>query len=545
MLWALGWQLLIRSTLLLGAAALLRYMCRRRDPALRHRLILFAFALLAVLPVMFAVLPAVQFPMWPEGQERGGVTVQQTSFIAGPGERARSVNWPLLIWLGGAAVALFPMMAGAFAARRLVWRADPLTGDYTWDALLASVGAAHRPELFSSSELLAPLTCGVFTPRIVLPESAQGWPVERRRAVLLHELAHIRRRDVAAQLFVHFIAALWWFQPLAWMLRTALRTESELACDAEALASGFRPSQYAAELLAVAKGMRAEVMLTSVGISMARRAGLEARVRAVLHPSSMLILPVRVRGALVCLTAVAIAASTVTAQSKSTDPGGLLMKRSLLAGLLTTAGLSAATVSGSLFDPSGAAIPDAKLVLYNPDTGAKQEASSGSDGRFNMPDVPAGQYILRVAKPGFSSIFREFDLKGDAKIDRGLTMDVGHMQQEVSVAEKGKAFEPSQAETPNRVRVGGQVAEANLVRKVQPVYPAAAKSAGLQGTVELEAVISNEGVPLEIRVISSPGDDLTQSALEAVRQWRYRPVLLNGQPVEVMTDVIVNYTLSR
>jgi TonB family protein len=85
----------------------------------------------------------------------------------------------------------------------------------------------------------------------------------------------------------------------------------------------------------------------------------------------------------------------------------------------------------------------------------------------------------------------------------------------------------------------------NLVTKVQPIYPKAAKMAGVQGVVLLETVISKEGEPLDIRVISSPNDDLTQSSLEAVRQWRYRPTLLNGNPVEIVTDVNVNYTLMK
>jgi TonB family protein len=63
--------------------------------------------------------------------------------------------------------------------------------------------------------------------------------------------------------------------------------------------------------------------------------------------------------------------------------------------------------------------------------------------------------------------------------------------------------------------------------------------------VELEATISKDGVPVELRVLRSPSDDLSESSLEAVRQWRYRPTLLNGQPVEIVTDVIVNYTLSQ
>jgi protein TonB len=68
--------------------------------------------------------------------------------------------------------------------------------------------------------------------------------------------------------------------------------------------------------------------------------------------------------------------------------------------------------------------------------------------------------------------------------------------------------------------VGGAVEEANLVQKVRPNYPTIAKAAGIQGTVSFEMVISKEGVPIDIRVLDSPNDDLTQSALDAVRQWR-------------------------
>ncbi len=553
MLWTVALQLLIRSTLVLAAALLLRHIYRKRDPAFRYRLILFAFALLAILPVLLVILPAINLPVWPTEHLQAGVTVRQRSYLLTSRQQPARANWVLLIWLSGVALTISPMLRGALAARRLVRRARPMHAPQ-WDALLSQLTAhvpfARRPKVLFSTELLAPLTCGAFRAHIVLPAAAIDWSSDRRRAVLLHELAHIKRRDVAAQLFVHLMTSIWWFQPLAWILRGALRTESELACDAEALASGFRPSQYAAELLAIAKSLGenaalANQSLASFGISMARNAGLEFRVRAVLDPPSHFLSPVRVRAALVCLSAVALAASTVTAQSKSTDPGGLIMKRSLFSGLLTSVSLSAAAVSGSLFDPSGAAVPDAKLLLYNPDTGAKQEALSGPDGRFILENAPPGQYILRIEKPGFSSLFREFNLKADSRIDRGFTLSIGHGHQEVAVETKGTTTSSQPADAPTRVRVGGRVEQENLIQKVQPVYPVAAKSAGVQGIVELEAAISKEGVPLELRVVSSPSDDLTQSALEAVRQWRYRPVLLNGQPIEVVTDVVVNYTLSQ
>jgi TonB family protein len=61
--------------------------------------------------------------------------------------------------------------------------------------------------------------------------------------------------------------------------------------------------------------------------------------------------------------------------------------------------------------------------------------------------------------------------------------------------------------------------------------------------VELEIRVTKDGVPAELRVVRSPSDELSESALEAVRQWRYRPTLLNGSPVEIISTVIVNYTL--
>ena len=95
------------------------------------------------------------------------------------------------------------------------------------------------------------------------------------------------------------------------------------------------------------------------------------------------------------------------------------------------------------------------------------------------------------------------------------------------------------------VHVKSDVAQENLVYKVQPVYPPKAKSEGIQGAVILDVTISKEGVPEDVKVVSAPSDDLAQSATDAVRQWRWRSTLLNGQPVEVETEVQVTYSLTR
>jgi len=92
------------------------------------------------------------------------------------------------------------------------------------------------------------------------------------------------------------------------------------------------------------------------------------------------------------------------------------------------------------------------------------------------------------------------------------------------------------------VRVATGVAEANLTRKVMPVYPPLAKAARVQGLVEFTAIINKEGVIARLQLLRGH-PLLVQAARDAVLQWRYRPTLLNGQPVEVTTGILVNFTL--
>jgi protein TonB len=106
----------------------------------------------------------------------------------------------------------------------------------------------------------------------------------------------------------------------------------------------------------------------------------------------------------------------------------------------------------------------------------------------------------------------------------------------------GSALPPPPKAAPTRIRVGGNVAAANLIRQVQPVYPAIAKTAHISGTVVLHAVISKDGSIQELTYISGP-PLLMKNAMDAVRQWRYKPTLLNGEPVDVDTTISVVFTL--
>ena len=103
---------------------------------------------------------------------------------------------------------------------------------------------------------------------------------------------------------------------------------------------------------------------------------------------------------------------------------------------------------------------------------------------------------------------------------------------------------PPKATTPKRIRVGGQVENAKLIFQPKPEYPPLAKMARIQGTVRLEAIISRDGTIQDLRVLNGH-PLLVKSALEAVQRWRYQPTLLNGEPVEVVTEIDVNFTLAE
>jgi protein TonB len=97
---------------------------------------------------------------------------------------------------------------------------------------------------------------------------------------------------------------------------------------------------------------------------------------------------------------------------------------------------------------------------------------------------------------------------------------------------------------PSRIRVGGNVQAANLIKKVTPAYPPLAKQARIQGVVRFTAIIGKDGTIQNLQLVTGH-PLLVPSATEAVKQWIYKPTLLNGEPVEVITQIDVNFTLSQ
>ncbi len=129
-----------------------------------------------------------------------------------------------------------------------------------------------------------------------------------------------------------------------------------------------------------------------------------------------------------------------------------------------------------------------------------------------------------------------------------LQTELQQMAQDMIKSELSRASNPEYSSaappTPQRIRVGGNVQAANLIKKVTPLYPPDAKAARIQGQVRFTATIGKDGGILSLELVSGH-PLLVESAREAVAQWQYQPTLLNGNPVEVITQIDVNYTLSQ
>jgi HEAT repeat protein/beta-lactamase regulating signal transducer with metallopeptidase domain len=218
-------------------------------------------------------------------------------------------------WLAGMAWMIGRLAIGVINVRRMVKAGSPATGA-DWDWLIGdahdAMGARAATRIVISERAAMPFTYGLVRPTIVLPSSAEEWTPERRRSVLLHELAHVRRRDLVTNAVVQLASAVYWFHPLVRFASRRVRIEAERACDALVVAAGTRPSDYAGDLLEIARTMRSSAT-GAVALAMARRSDFEGRLLAILAPDAGRNVLTAARAALIALSfvtpAVAIAAA--------------------------------------------------------------------------------------------------------------------------------------------------------------------------------------------------------------------------------------------
>jgi TonB family protein len=224
---------------------------------------------------------------------------------------------------------------------------------------------------------------------------------------------------------------------------------------------------------------------------------------------------------------------------------GFLLSVSLAAAAFTTAQTTPLPLVGVVYDTSGGVLPGVTITLTDADN-VVQSAITNAAGRFEIPVVAPGQYLLEAAMPGFHKLQQAMNLGKAEDWDRAITLQVGQLREQVNVRAARLAPGAPQPGGPRPVRVGGNVRAPRKLVDVKPLYPESMQEAGREGSVPIEALIGLDGTVQSVRVLSADvHPDFATAAVDAVRQWQFSPTLLNGKPVEVVINVTVTFSLAE
>jgi TonB family protein len=549
-------DVVFQSSVILLIGLLLMPLLRSRSAALRHWVLAGALLCAAAVPFVGRIAPAWPAPFdlslatrvlsapapralaWRAPAAESGAPAA----VAGPAQdtdATRSVASVLLfIWVGGVSLSLAALFIGLRRLSRLTRGARRVTSG-PWMDCIATLSARHgvaRPVAICMIDRPALLLVwGWRYPILIIPALSTSWPADRIAAVVHHELAHIQRADWITQLLSELVRAVYWFNPLVWLVCSRLRAECEVATDDQVLAHRPEGTSYAAHIVEIARDLNTRSWLPAPAI--VRASTLERRIRAMLDSS-------RDRRSVSVPTRVAASVLLITAT-------------------IVVAGLAAQTFSsltGTIVDPSQGALPGVTLVLTNEQTQAKYEIKTDRTGRYEFVGLPPGNYVLSAALPGFARFSGRITVGGQ-QLQQDVVLSVGTIQETITVTD-GPAAPPAppnperarqldalkqkraaakcpETQPGGDVRLGGNIRPPVKYRDFRPRYPDALQ--GTSGIVVLSARIGLTGSVQDLEVVSSTHPAFSESAIEAVRQWEFDATLLNCERVVTDMQVTVNF----
>jgi TonB family protein len=563
---------MIQATLLLACAWCAATAMSRRSPAERHVLWAAALGAAALLPPMSMLLglwqptwtrsvagifPAIIRTALPDASTAGADIVIHASAL----EDAASTVFraAAIVWIVGTSVALVTLFAGALRLSRFATLARPITDD-GWHRLAADVSRQvdiHRPVcLLQATAAQMPMTWGIRRPRVVLPLDAEHWADDRRRAVLAHELAHVRRDDWLVQIAAAVACAVYWFNPLFWLAYRRLRDESEHACDDVVVSIGVDARDYAGHLFDIVQTARVDDRRWRSALAMARPSQLERRFAA-------LLLAARSRrpvsGRSVAAVVAVAAASVVPLAAMSLSPifdATIRVEKASLPPAIDIVPASSDIQAMSAIRRvrtvdvfSAAKLTTAPDVLeyttpplYSDEARRRRiegivtiQARVGVDGRIAAPRVISGlgfgldqnalvalrQWQFRAGTQGgipvemTAAIDIEFNLRNEA-LNELIANDMA-------------------------TRIGPDVTAPRIIRRVNVSSARDADGERPSGTVVLDVVLMEDGRPKIVRVLRSLTPPLDERAIDAFEQWRFSPALKAGRPVKVRLQADVTF----
>lgn len=562
----------VRVAAVFAIALLVAGVRRRGSAALRHLIWICAFGVAALTPLFLQIGPRIRIerPAPPASVEAAPVSSFIAPTIAAP-PPSRPETSTRIPFLGIA------WIAGIFVCLTRMWTASLKTRALLKDAIVIEPGLAE------SDAIATAMTLGVFRRWILLPREHRLWDPELRRGVLLHEQEHVRRRDCLTQWLPNLMCAVHWFNPLVWLARSEMLCEAERACDDAVVRSGISGGVFARDLVGIVQALQGKgnsVMSTGVTTKLERRIArlvdpaADRRRLSALRTASAVGVALLLLGSIVgvkaertfkeleLVTPKPAPANPIPASARPKEPVQIAQapgpgpNRIALQVAQTS---PSGSVSGLVTDPTGAVIVGATVRIatlsepsYGPGggRGASVQAYStltDATGEWSFSSLPTGMYGLEITVPGFSRFTRSITISAGGNSQINSPLAIGRVSESLTItaakpAGTGVSVQVPQAQT-GPIRVGGMVEAARLIKKVNPPFPASAKAQGVEGSVTIEAIIDKAGFISSARAVGGSSADLAQAALDAIQQWQYTPARLNGEPVDVLTEITVSFTL--
>jgi len=582
-------------------------LARRSRAAVRHALLAVAFGVLLALPVASVIAPPVGIAVRLAAPARtvaapltraSGAMVALTPADPGASSapalsransrsisrswRPSSSTWLLMGWIAGALLFLLPMAMGLRRVHSL--RGSGVAwpqGQSAAEALARDAGIRRRFEVLLHEAVPGPMTCGVVRTAIVLPPDARDWDTEDLNRAMVHELEHVQRRDWISQCVARAICAVYWFHPLVWLAWRQLTVEAERACD-DAVLGRSEATAYADQLVGLAQRLSLiskRPVAKSPLLAMANHADLATRVGAVLDNRQRRgragVLPVALACAAAAVLVVTMSplrmvaapqaadtdvrTTTVRPLALSTAAVGERKSRLRIVAAPQAADTTVKVTSTARFSST------TNLVLVNvvvtDQNGATIEGLSPQD--FTVTEDSFGELIsvFEFVKPAGTTpgapnsqpsyyTLGYYTWNGEQE-GKFRMIKVGVRQANATLSNVRPGYYENRA--PGAVASPGVVNDDTAVdpslrlpvpiRKNDAVYSEEARKAKWQGTSFLSVEVDASGRVTNVDVIRKLGLGLDEKAVEAVKQWQFKPGTKDGKPVAVQVQVDMSFRL--
>lgn len=287
----------MKSLVIFAVAGLFAFCLRRKSAAVRGFVWsmaivgclivpLFSFVLpkweLGILPAE-APVPIAQIQLSPKPVSSIPITSTQphpnlVTDQSGSLTTLHWTDWMAIIWAGAGLFLLIRLIVGIGA----VWHISARGNNFSRAAEQCRSNWNQRTDVRLNNRIAVPMVWGFLRPVILLPVDADQWQTERLRAVLLHELAHIKRWDWTMQMVTQITCAVYWFNPFVWFAAHRIRIEAEQACDDQVLNAGYQSTNYAQLLLDITRNVKIAKVTARAAVAIARSSKIERRLRTVL-----------------------------------------------------------------------------------------------------------------------------------------------------------------------------------------------------------------------------------------------------------------------